>query len=111
ELDRAVGPPAQVRAERLAVLALVERLAEQHLLEHREVVGNDSLSRRRRRQDLLVLGAVLSVAELAGAMKRSSSISALVKVLRNLVTNCPSFRWPVRILSCLRSSAGASRTR
>src|SRR5208282_6157584 len=30
----------------------------------------------------------------AGTRTRSSSISPLVKVLRILVTNCPSLRWP-----------------
>src|SRR5262249_35204873 len=47
----------------------------------------------------------------AGTMRRSSSISTLVKVLRNLVTNCPSLRWPASSFSAFRSSAGASRTR
>src|SRR5262249_5753874 len=47
----------------------------------------------------------------AGTITRSSSISALVKVLRNLVTNCPSFRCPANSFSAFRSSAGASRTR
>src|SRR5262249_34525350 len=48
---------------------------------------------------------------LAGTRSKSSSISPLVNVLRNFVRNCPSLTCPARILSCLTSSAGASRTR
>src|SRR5262245_35845967 len=48
---------------------------------------------------------------LAATMLRSSSISALVKVLRNLVKNCPSFTCPARTFNPFTSASGASRTR
>src|SRR5271163_4166846 len=67
------------------------------------------VSRRRRRQNLLVLRRILPVIVRAGTIDRSSSISSRANVLRNLVMNSPSAKYPASCKS-LTSLAGASRT-